>query len=172
MSKHSLGSPRSNIKPWLDIWALRGLISEIIHKMQCAVDWWHTTGQNPQALLLFWGFNPYSCSYLWLHTEAAAPNAALPLSSANKSNVLQSTREIFIFQIKTTAGVLQKVRTYDHWGLASSAFIYYRITSVIMKMIVLISAHMLFNHNLGQAPSQGNHIQGPSAASVILHWAV
>ncbi len=34
--------------------------------------------------------------------------------------------------------------------------------SVIGKMIVLISAHMLFNHTLGQAPSQGNHIPGPS----------
>lgn len=30
-------------------------------------------------------------------------------------------------------------------------------------MIILISAHVLFNHSLGQAPSEGNHIQGPSS---------
>lgn len=30
-------------------------------------------------------------------------------------------------------------------------------------MIILISTHMLFNHSLGHAPSQGNHIQGPSS---------
>lgn len=30
-------------------------------------------------------------------------------------------------------------------------------------MIILVSAHMLFNHSFGKAPSKGNHIQSPSS---------
>lgn len=36
-------------------------------------------------------------------------------------------------------------------------------------MIILISVHMLFNHRFGRAPSLGNHIHGPPAASSPTH---
>lgn len=65
-------------------------------KMHCGADWRCTPGQNPAALLLFWGFNPYSHSYLCFHTEAAA---LIPLS-VDKSNVWHPPWEILKFQIK------------------------------------------------------------------------
>lgn len=55
-------------------------------EMRRTADGWRAPGQHPEAQLLFWGFNPYSGTYLQLHTEAAAPDAAsAPLSPANKS---------------------------------------------------------------------------------------
>lgn len=64
-------------------------------------------GQNPEALLLFWGFDPYSRAYPRFDTEEAA---AFIHISANKSNVWHPAWEIFKFQIKPAAAALQNVR--------------------------------------------------------------